>query len=115
METVRQNADRELVWETIRCVSGEPWVGGVLQALDRMWDAEDEAYSSMLLDAANAAREVACVAALALIQADGDAEDALHILDVVAMEVPSEKLCELDAASIAGQGIRSAISLRDAG
>lgn len=63
----------------------------------------------VLLDRAAAAREVATVAALALIQTHGDVDRALVILTDGSRLVPPEG-DELDAASIAAQGIRDALA-----
>lgn len=68
--------------------------------------------SSVLLDAANAAKEVATLAALVLIKTSGDAEEAVALLDELAPLVPPIEVNELDAASIARQAIRDALVLR---
>jgi hypothetical protein len=68
--------------------------------------------AAMLLDTAKAAAEVATLAALVLINEDGDAQRALAILEKVApLAAPLEDR-ELDAARIAQQAIRDALAMR---
>lgn len=66
-----------------------------------------------LLDAAAAAREIATLTALVLIATRADVDQALVILADGSRLVPPEG-DELDAASIAAQGIRDALAFRSA-
>jgi len=65
--------------------------------------------TSELLDRAAAAREVATVAALALLQSGADADDALGILAGLEGLVPPEG-DELDCVALAAQAIRDALA-----
>lgn len=69
--------------------------------------------SSVILDAAQAAKEVAALAALCLMQTGGDPESAIAMLDSVAPLVEPLEFAELDAARISQQAIREAVLLRE--
>jgi hypothetical protein len=68
---------------------------------------------SYLLDAATAAKEVATLTALCLMQTGGDPNAAITMLDSLAPHAPPLQAIELDAARIGEQAIREAIALRD--
>lgn len=65
----------------------------------------------MALDAAKAAREVAVVAVLSLLQANGDPAGALRILSTLSTAAPA-RLTELDCVSLSEQAIRDAMAMR---
>ncbi len=65
-----------------------------------------------VLDAAAAAREVATLTALALLQAGAQYETALNILAKLDRIAPPESIFELDCVTIGAQAIRDAQALR---
>jgi hypothetical protein len=71
-------------------------------------------HADELLDRARAAKEVAIVAALVLIASDGDPADAIARLDGLPESVAAQD-DELDAALIAQQAIREAMTIRETG
>lgn len=69
--------------------------------------------TDIALEAANAAKEVATLAALCLMQTGGDPDAAITMLGEIAPLAPSLEVNELDAALISQQAIREAVALRE--
>lgn len=67
---------------------------------------------SLLLDAATAAKEVATLTALCLMQTGGDPDAAITMLVSLAPLAPPVQAAELDTARIAEQAVREAIDLQ---
>lgn len=67
---------------------------------------------SALLDASAAAKEVATLVALVLIQTEGDPYAALEMLDGFEGIAEPETVNELDAVRIGAQAVRTAIWMR---
>lgn len=65
-----------------------------------------------VMSAAQAAKEVACFTALALLQTEGDGNAALAILKRFEDVAPPRSLAELDCVALGEQAIREAMALR---
>jgi hypothetical protein len=68
---------------------------------------------AIALDAAHAAKDVAILTALVLIQTSGDPACAIAMLDDIALIAEPLETLELDAPGIAQQAIRQATDIRD--
>lgn len=71
--------------------------------------------AEIILDRAQAAKEVSIMTALVLIQTGGDPHAAIELLDQLSDIAPPETLQELDVIPIAQQAIREAVVYRQTG